>query len=95
VDDPHYFHGSSKNSIEEVIDYKIAAISENGRVPTNILSSKFKALSLTEEERGDLISFIKVSLRDPNLERYMTTSVLSGNCFPNNDPLSQSDLGCE
>ena len=94
VDDPHYFHGSSKSSIEEVIDYKITAISENDRVPTDMLSSKFKALSLTEEERDDLISFVKVSLRDPNLERYMTPAVLSGNCFPNNDPLSQSDIGC-
>jgi len=95
VDDPHYFHGSSKGSIEEVIDYKIAAVSENDRVPTDMLSSKFTALSLTEEERDDLISFIKLSLRDPNLERYMASAVLSGNCFPNNDPLSQSELGCE
>jgi cytochrome c peroxidase len=94
VDDPHYFHGSSKESIEDVIDYKIAAISENDRVATETLSSKFKPLSLTEEERDDLITFIKVSLRDPDLERYMTSRVLSGNCFPNNDPLSQSDLGC-
>lgn len=94
VDDPHYFHGSSKSSIEEVIDYKIAAVSENNRVPTDILSNKFKALNLTEEERDELISFIKISLRDPNLERYMAAAVLSGNCFPNNDPMSQLDLGC-
>ena len=95
VDDPHYFHGSSKGSIEEVVDYKIAAVSENPNVITESLSSKFKPLALTAEERANLISFVKISLRDPNLERYQPSAVFSGNCFPNNDPLSKFDTNCQ
>jgi len=95
VDDPFYFHGSSKHTVEEVVDYKILAESENPNVSTESLSEKFFPLELTEDERSNLLSFLKVSLRDPNLDRYEPNFVLSGNCFPNNDPVSRLDLGCQ
>lgn len=93
-DAPFYFHGSSKHSLEEVIDYKIAAESENENIPTETLSEKFKPLDLTDDERSALLTFLKNGLRDPDLVRYKPTSVLSGNCFPNNDEQSRRDLGC-
>jgi cytochrome c peroxidase len=94
ADDPFYFHGSSKHSLEEVVAYKENAVSENINVPSETLSEKFKPITLTEEERAGLLAFLKNGLRDPNLIRYKPDHVLSGNCFPNNDRLSQIDLGC-
>lgn len=93
-DAPFFFHGSSKRTLEEVIDYKIEAVSENSNVSNDRLSSVFKPINLNEEERSNLLLFLKTSLRDPNLERHMPTEVLSGQCFPNNDPQSIMDLGC-
>jgi len=94
-DAPFFFHGSSKRTLEEVIDYKIKAETENPIVPQEDLSIKFLSLDLSDEERSNLLLFLKKSLRDPNLERHAPTEVLSGFCFPNNDPQSRIDLGCE
>lgn len=94
IDDPNYFHGSSKHSIEEVIAYKEKAVSENPNIPTETLSEKFRPISLNEEERLALLAFLKNSLRDPDLLRYKPDHLLSGNCFPNNDAQSKMDLGC-
>lgn len=94
VDDPNYFHGSSKHSIEEVVAYKEKAESENPNIPTETLSEKFRPISLTDEERDAMIAFLKHGLRDPNLLRYKPDFLLSGNCFPNNDAQSKMDLGC-
>jgi cytochrome c peroxidase len=94
TDADFFFHGSSKNTLEEVIDYKIAAKSENPNVSVDLLSYKFKSIDLTQEERSQLILFLTNSLRDPNLERYQPDAILSGNCFPNNDYQSKIDLGC-
>lgn len=93
-DAPFFFHGSSKRTLEEVIDYKIKAQSENENVPQEKLSIKFTELSLSDEERSQLLLFLTTSLRDPNLERYAPDEVMSGFCFPNNDPQSRIDLGC-
>lgn len=94
-DSPFYFHGSSKLTLEQVIDYKISATSENPNVDNSVLSDKFKPIDITEEERAALLSFLVNSLRDPNLVRFKPTMVLSGNCIPNNDYDSQVDLGCK
>jgi len=94
ADTPFYFHGASKRSIEDVIDYKIDAQSENIRVEQSRLSEKFLELSLTEEEKTYLAAFLKNSLQDPNLNRYLPQEINSGFCFPNNDSESQNDLGC-
>ena len=89
-----YFHGSSKSSIEEVVDYFNDGIPENDRVPADQVSSLLQPLHLTAEEVDNLVSFLKTGLYDPNLERYVPESVLSGNCIPNNDDASRIDLGC-
>lgn len=93
-DSPFYFHGSSKLTLEQVIDYKIAAQSENPNIPNSLLSDKFKPIDITEKERKALLQFLLKSLRDPNLKRFKPDAVPSGNCFPNNDYDSQVDLGC-
>ena len=94
-DSPFFFHGSSKQTLEDVIEYKITASSENANVPNEFLSEKFKPLSLSEDEISALLSFIKNGLRDPNLIRYKPENILSGNCYPNNDYQSKIDLGCD
>lgn len=93
-DTPFYFHGASKNSLEDVIEYKVNALTENPRVDQEKISEKFLPLSLTEEEKMQLKEFLEISLKDPDLNRYMPDEVLSGFCFPNNDIESVSDLGC-
>lgn len=94
-DSPFYFHGSSRHSLRSVVDYFNRGIPENPRIPTEQISSLFHPLNLTEGEIEDLVSFLREGLRDPDLDRYVPDEVLSGNCFPNNDPLSRRDLGCE
>lgn len=89
-----YFHGASKRSIKDLLEYKNLAISENPRVDQELISSKFQPLMLTDEEVSDLEAFLKYGLEDPDLNRYAPTALPSGNCFPNNDPASQIDLGC-
>ncbi|MDG1296078.1 MAG: hypothetical protein P8P48_02990, partial [Saprospiraceae bacterium] len=49
---------------------------------------------LTATEKQALLDFLKYALRDPELERYIPTSVLSGNCFPNNDLISINNDKC-
>ncbi len=93
-DSPFYFHGSSKRSLKEVVEYFNEAVVENENVNKNI-SAFFRPLSLTEEEVEDLTQFLETGLFDPNLNRYMPTEILSGKCFPNNDVLSQVQMGCE
>ena len=89
-----YFHGSSKRTLEEVIEYFNAGIPENPRVPQEQISPFFHPLGLNAEERQDLIAFIRDGLRDPNLLRYQPDRVMSGFCFPNNDYLSRQEMGC-
>lgn len=87
-----FFHGSSKTSIAEVVDYKIAAVSENPNVETS--SVPLQPLDLTGQERQDLINFLTSALYDSKMDRYVPEAVLSGYCFPNNDQASRVDLGC-
>lgn len=94
-DSPFYFHGSSKRSLREVVEYFNDAVAENDRVPQEQLAPQFRPLSLTDQEIEDLVLFLDKSLRDPDLERYVPSQVPSGNCFPNNDVSSRYDLGCE
>jgi len=91
----NYFHGSSKETLEEVVEYKLAAVSENQNVQDSDLSPLFRPVNLSDEEKSDLLSFLKEALYDPNLNRYMPDETLSGNCFPNNDAASRSILGCD
>ena len=93
-DSPFYFHGSSKRSLWGVVEYFNYGLSENPNVPEEQISNFFHPLNMTVAEIADLVAFLEDGLRDPNLERYVPENVLSGNCFPNNDPTSQDDLGC-
>jgi cytochrome c peroxidase len=93
-DSDHYFHGASKRTLEEVIEYKNLAEKENPNVPEERISEKFNPIRLTEDEKSNLLSFLRHGLRDPDLVRYKPGSVPSGSCFPNNDNQSKVDLGC-
>lgn len=93
-DSPFYFHGSSKRSLREVVEYFNDGVPENPRVPQENLAPHFRPLGLTEAEIDHLVAFLEDGLRDPNLDRFVPETVLSGNCFPNNDSDSQRDLGC-
>ena len=92
---PFYFHGSSHHSLHSVVDYFNDGIPENEVVPEENISKYFHPLNLTEEEKEQLVKFLEKGLYDPYLERYVPEEVLSGNCFPNNDPLSRVHLGCD
>ncbi len=94
ADAPFFFHGSSKETLEEVVEYFDAALGENPNVDQARLSYKFRPLNLTVQEKADLVEFLKNGLRDPYLDRYVPPYVQSGNCFPNNDPLSQEQMDC-
>jgi cytochrome c peroxidase len=89
-----YFHGASKLTLEEVIEYKIKGVPENPRVPKEQLSSYMYDKGLTTQEKADLVEFVKEGLRDPNLLRYKPARVMSNNCIPNNDIQSRKDVGC-
>jgi len=91
---PFYFHGSSKRSLREVVEYFNEGVPENERVPRENIAPQLHPLGLTDQEIEELLSFLEESLHDPSLMRYVPEQVLSGNCFPNNDAQSQQDLGC-
>jgi cytochrome c peroxidase len=77
------------------VDFKIKAKSENGNVSDDQLSPNFRKLYMSDKEIDELIDFLENGLRDPNLIRYVPEEVLSGNCFPNNDPFSNFQTGCD
>ncbi|MBL7804196.1 MAG: hypothetical protein JNL02_10710 [Saprospiraceae bacterium] len=89
-----YFHGASKRSLREVVEYFNDGIPENPDVPQSQISSLFHPLGLTNAEMDDLTDFLENALYDPNLKRYAPSQVMSGNCFPNNDMPSRLDMGC-
>ena len=94
-DMPFYFHGSSKTNLREVVEYFNEGQVENDRVPAGNISEFFYPLGLTESEIDDLTEFLAEGLYDPNLNRYVPETVLSGECFPNSDAQSKLDMGCE
>lgn len=89
-----FFHGSSKQSLRDLVEYKNLAVKENPYVPQSQMSEKFNPVFLTDDEIDVLVKFLEEGLQDPDLGRYAPTSLPSGFCFPNNDPQSQIDLGC-
>ncbi|MEO0583365.1 MAG: cytochrome c peroxidase [Bacteroidota bacterium] len=93
-DSPFYGHGGTFQSIRDVVAYKNQGMPENPNVPTEQLASQFAPLNLTDEEIDLITLFIEDGLYDDNLGRYLPESLPSGNCFPNADVQSKSDLGC-
>lgn len=90
-----YFHGASKRSLREVVEYFNNGVTENPNVPRDRVSGFFHPLGLTEEEIDDLTEFLTNGLYDPDMLRYKPDFVMSGNCFPNNDPLSRIEMSCK
>lgn len=90
-----YFHGASKTSLREVIDYFDKAIPENPDVPAEQIAGAFRPLGLTAQEKEDLLDFLENGLYDPNMDRFAPKVTMSGNCFPNNDNLSKIEMGCQ
>lgn len=90
-----YFHGATKTSVREVVEYFNAGIPENPEIPAGQISPLFKPLHMTPDEIDDLTDFLENALYDPNLLRYKPSSTMSGNCFPNNDLQSRIDMGCQ
>ncbi len=88
-------HGASYSTIREVIEYKVAGVPANSRVPLTKIADGFKPLELDEDQIRSLTDFVENALNDTNLERFVPSSTASGNCFPNNDTVSQLDLGCD
>ena len=95
TDSPFYGHGSSMRTIRQVVNYKNLAEAENSNVPQSQLAEEFVPLSLSTNEVSDIVAFLKYSLYDPNLDRYVPESLPSGLCFPFNDPIARVDLGCD
>lgn len=89
-----YFHGASKRSLKEVVEYFNEAIPENRDIPITSIAPYFHPLNLTEKEIDDLVEFLENGLFDPDLSRYAPLNIMSGNCFPDNDPQAQVELGC-
>lgn len=89
-----YFHGASKKSLEEVVEYFDKGITENKDVPLTQISEAFHPLNLTTKDKEDLAEFLKTGLYDPNISRYVPKQVMSGKCFPNNDLISKLDMKC-
>lgn len=93
-DSPFYGHGGTLRSIRETIEYKNEAVSQKTEVPAAQLSDEFIPLGLTDDEINALVAFIENALYDQRLSRYEPEVLPTGQCFPNADPMSQSDLGC-
>jgi cytochrome c peroxidase len=80
--------------LKEVVEYFNEGISENPTVPASQISGFIRPLGLTATEIDELVEFLAYGLFDPNLDRYVPVNTMSGNCFPNNDPLSTIEMGC-
>lgn len=91
---PFYGHGATIRSLKEMVEYKNNAVPENAEVPIEQLADEFQPLNLTEEEIDLIVEFLETGLEDKNLSRYLPTELPSGLCFPNADPISSDDLGC-
>lgn len=94
IDSPFYGHGASFRSVQEVVAYKNQGVAQNSRVPANALSTYFQPLGLSQGDIQDITAFLENALYDPELMRYQPETILSGQCFPNNDIQSSTDLNC-
>ena len=86
-------HGGSFNSVRDVVEYKNAGIAQNDASTAN-LDYRFVPLNLSSTQIDNLVEFLEVSLRDPDLLRYEPTELPSGLCVINNDEMSREELGC-
>lgn len=89
-----YFHGASQTTLRGVVKYFNAGVRENPEVPLDQIATYFRPLHLSSTEIDALTEFLENGLYDPFMDRYVPLQTMSGNCFPNNDPLSRVDMGC-
>lgn len=92
TDSRFYGHGASFDSVRAVVEYMNAGIAQNTTVPAGQISPLFAPKGLTPAEIDAIADFIENGLYDSGLARYKPASVLSGNCFPNNDTQSRIDI---
>jgi len=88
-------HGGTFESVKSIIEYKNNGVPENSNVPSSQISEHFKQLNLTEQEIDQLVEFIEEALYDSYLQRFVPEELPTGNCFPNADPQSKIDIGCD
>jgi cytochrome c peroxidase len=86
-------HGGNFTTVEQIIQYKNAAVPQNVEVPTSQLAPEFVPLNLTPDEIDLLTAFIEDALYDDNLVRYVPETIVSGFFFPVNDNDAQDDAG--
>ena len=94
VDIGVFGHGGSFSSVREVVEYKNNGIAQKEASNAN-LDYRFVPLNLDSTQIDNLVEFLEVSLRDPDLMRYEPTLLPSGLCVINNDATSKVDLGCD
>lgn len=70
ADSEFYGHGASLRTLRDVVAYKVAAVPENDRVPSERLAEEFRPLALTTAQQEDLVAFLSTGLRDGELQRY-------------------------
>ena len=92
-DSKFYGHGGTFYDLTDVIRYKLTGEAAKAEA-ASFLSDDFQPVELTEQQERDLYDFLSDGLYDASLHRYVPNEVLSGNCFPNSDPQSSIDLGC-
>lgn len=94
--DHNFFgHGGTFESIEDIVRYKNEAqVEKTSLAGHQNLADEFVPLDLNDQEISDLVDFLSNALYDASLTRFAPESVLSGNCIPNNDDQTKSDLGC-
>lgn len=86
-------HGASFENVRDVVAYKNAGVSQK-ILPAGVLDPRFQPLGLTETEIDQLTMFLEESLYDPNLSRYVPTSLPTGACLVVGDDASRDDVGC-
>ncbi len=92
----HFFHGSSVDNLHDLVEYFDKGVPENPNVPEEQIALQLHPLYLSDQEKADLEVFLKTGLYDPTVvERYKPDAVMSGMCFPDNDPVSRIQLGCD
>ncbi|MEM7083001.1 MAG: cytochrome c peroxidase [Pseudomonadota bacterium] len=88
-----YGHGASFTNVRDIVAYKNTAVPQK-TLPGTQLDSRFQPLGLTIHEIDALTAFLETALYDAELDRYVPSSLPTGNCFPNADVQSRADLGC-
>ncbi len=95
TDSRFYGHGASFTSLRAFVVYMNTGVPENEDVPSQSISPLFHPLGLTDAQIDDVVAFLETGLHDPDLTRYVPDRIPSGLCFPNNDPVSRLDRGCD